>query len=49
MGALGFQKATQLEPKKSTLELVMENFVSTQSYKNYEFKNQNLITDEALR
>lgn len=45
MGPPGFQKATQPEPKKSNLELLMENFVLTQTRQNIELKNQNLLTN----
>lgn len=39
MGPPGFQKATQPEPKKSNLELVMEIFILTQSQQNEEFRS----------
>lgn len=49
MGLVSFQKSIQTESKKSNLELLMENFTLTQTHKNDEFRNQNLLTDEALR
>lgn len=39
MGPPGFQNETQPEPKKSNLELMMENFILTQTCKNEEFRN----------
>lgn len=36
------------DPKKSNLGLLMENFVITQTRQNDEFKNQNILTNEAL-
>lgn len=44
----GFQKATSSKPKKSNLELFMENFILTQTRQNDEFRNQNLITNETI-
>lgn len=49
MGPTSFQKDTPTEPKKSNLELLMENFMMTQTRQNDEFRNKNLLTDEALR
>lgn len=49
MGPSGFQKVMPTEPKKSKLELLMENFVMMQTRQHDEFRNQNLITNEELR
>lgn len=49
MGSSGFQNVTPTELKKYNLELSMENFVLTQTRQNDEFRNQNLLTNEALR
>lgn len=49
LGPLSFQKAIQPEPKKSNIELMMENFVLEKTYQNDEFRKQNLLTNETLR
>lgn len=50
---LGYQKpATPTPPsapKKSNLELLMENFISTQTQQNKEFMNQNIHTNELVK
>lgn len=44
-----FQKGTTIAPsapRKSNLELMMENFIATQTQQNKEFMNQNVHTSE---
>lgn len=43
------KKAIPTDPKKSNLELLMEKFAMMQTRENYEFRNQNLLTNETLR
>ncbi|XP_050908939.1 uncharacterized protein LOC127122684 [Lathyrus oleraceus] len=49
MGPPGFRKAMPIEPKKSNLELLMKNSMMTQTHQKNEIRNQNLLTNEALR
>lgn len=47
----GYQKgspAAPQAPKKSNLELTMENFIATEIQKNNEFTNQNVHTNELI-
>lgn len=48
-GTTGFPKCVVVTPKKSNLELIIENFAVTQTCLNEEFENQNLHTNEVLR
>ncbi|XP_058761643.1 uncharacterized protein LOC131635058 [Vicia villosa] len=52
----GFQKPNQTAPqvapqapRKSNLEIIMENFVATQTQQNKEFMNQNIHTSELVK
>lgn len=49
MGPPGFQQGITLAAKKSNLELMMENFVVTQTRQNEELMKKNLYTTEVLR
>lgn len=48
MGPPSYQQGVVVAPKKSNLEVSMENFVVVQTYKNEEFMNQNLHTNKVL-
>ncbi|XP_039685657.1 uncharacterized protein [Medicago truncatula] len=43
------QRGAPVAPKKSNLELMMENFVLTQTQQNKEFMNQNIHTNELIK
>ncbi|XP_039687866.1 uncharacterized protein [Medicago truncatula] len=43
------QRGAPVAPKKSNLELMMENFVLTQTQQNKEFMNQNVHTNELIK
>ena len=48
----GYQKAatnTQNAPRKSNLEIMMENFIATQAQTNKDFLNQNIHTSEQIK
>ena len=43
------QRGAPVAPQKSNLELMMENFVMSQSQQNKEFLNQNIHTNEMIK
>ena len=48
----GYQKApadASNMPRKSNLEILMENFIATQAQTNKEFLNQNIHTSEQIK
>ncbi|CAJ2638232.1 unnamed protein product [Trifolium pratense] len=45
----GFQKPAQNAPRKSNLELMMENFIAIQTQTNKEVLNQNIHTNEQIK
>ncbi|CAJ2637435.1 unnamed protein product [Trifolium pratense] len=45
----GFQKPAQNAPRKSNLELMMENFIAVQTQTNKEVLNQNIHTNEQIK
>ncbi|CAJ2663009.1 unnamed protein product [Trifolium pratense] len=45
----GFQKPAQNAPRKSNLELMMENFIAIQTQTNKEVLNQNIHTNEKIK